>query len=55
MSNEKNHGGRRPGAGRPANDRNVFVGVRVSREAADILNRQPNKSEYIDTLIKQSV
>ena len=54
MSNEKNHGGRRAGSGRPANDRNIMVGVRLSREAVDKLNRLTNnKSEYIENLIKQ--
>ena len=54
MSNEKNHGGRRAGSGRPANDRNIMVGVRLSQEAADKLSRlTSNKSEYIDNLIKQ--
>ena len=54
MSNDKNHGGRRPGSGRPANDRNIMVGVRLSREAVDKLNRlTSNKSEYIENLIKQ--
>lgn len=55
-SNEKKqHGGRRSGAGRPANDRSIMVGVRITKEAADILNAQPNKSEFIDNLIKKSV
>lgn len=54
MSNDKNHGGRRSGSGRPANDRNIMVGVRLSQEAVDKLNRlTPNKSEYIDKLIKE--
>lgn len=54
MSNEKNHGGRRAGSGRPANNRNIMVGVRLSQEAADKLNRlTSNKSEYIDKLIMQ--
>lgn len=54
MSNEKNHGGRRAGSGRPANDRNIMVGVRLSQEAADKLSRlTSNKSEYIDNLIKE--
>lgn len=52
---KKQRGGRRPGSGRPANDRSIMVGVRISQQAADILNQQPNKSEFIDTLIKQSV
>ena len=54
MSNENNHGRRRSGAGRPANDRNIMVGVRLSQEAVDKLNRlTSNKSEYIENLIKQ--
>lgn len=54
MSNEKNHGGRRARSGRPANDRNIMVGVRLSQEAVDKLNRlTSNKSEYIENLIKQ--
>lgn len=53
--NKKQHGGRRSGAGRPANDRSIMVGVRITKEAADILNAKPNKSEFIDNLIKQSV
>jgi hypothetical protein len=48
-------GGARQGAGRKANDRNYPLHVRISQEAADILNAQPNKSEFIDNLIKQSV
>lgn len=54
MSNDKNRGGRRAGSGRPANDRNIMVGVRLSQEAVDKLNRlTSNKSEYIENLIKQ--
>lgn len=53
MSNDKNHGGRRAGSGRPANDRSYMVGVRVTKEAYDILQKHPNKAEYIDNLIKQ--
>lgn len=53
-NDKKQHGGRRSGAGRPANDRSIMVGVRITKEAADILNAQPNKSEFIDNLIKQS-
>ena len=52
--NKKQHGGRRSGAGRPANDRNIMVGVRLSQEAVDKLNRlTSNKSENIENLIKQ--
>ena len=47
-------GGRRAGAGRPSNKRSVMVGVRITKEAADKLNRLANnKSEYIDNLIKK--
>lgn len=54
MSEETKRGGVRAGSGRPANDRNVQVLVRISREAADKLNRLTNnKSEYIENLIKQ--
>ena len=54
MSNENNHGGSRAGAGRPSNDRNIMVGVRLSQGAVDKLNRlTKNKSEYIENLIKQ--
>ena len=55
MKEQKQRGGHRPGAGRPANDRSIMVGVRITKEAADILNAQKNKSEFIDNLIKQSV
>lgn len=54
MEDKKQHGGRRPGSGRPANDRNIMVGVRLSQEAVDKLNRLTNnKSEYIENLIKE--
>lgn len=54
MEKKKQHGGRRSGAGRPSNDRNIMVGVRLSQEAVDKLNRLTNnKSEYIENLIKQ--
>lgn len=54
MENQKQHGGRRSGAGRPTNDRNIMVGVRLSQEAVDKLNRLTNnKSEYIENLIKE--
>ena len=42
------------GGGRPVTDRNVPVTIRISQEAADILKEQRNKSEFIDTLIKES-
>ena len=51
---ESSRGGRRSGAGRPANDRNVMVSVRLSQEAVDKLNRLTNnKAEYLDRLIKE--
>ena len=54
MEEKKQHGGRRSGAGRPANDRNVMVSVRLSQEAVDKLNRMTNnKSWFIDKIIKQ--
>ena len=42
------------GGGRPVTDRNVAVTIRISQEAAEILKEQRNKSEFIDTLIKES-
>ena len=53
MTDKTLHGGRRSGAGRPANDRSIMVGVRITQEAADILNAQPNKSKFIDQIIRQ--
>ena len=55
MSTEKKQrGGRRPNSGRPTNDRNIAISVRVSQEAFDKLNRlTKNKSEYLDNLIKE--
>lgn len=54
MEEKKKSGGRRPGAGRPVNNRNILIAVRISQDAADILNTQKNKSEYIDELIKKN-
>lgn len=55
MSQESStRGGRRSGAGRPANDRSKMLSVRITNEAFDKLNRlTKNKAEYIDTLIKE--
>ena len=54
MEEKKQHGGRRSGAGRPANDRSIMLGVRITKEAAEKLSRlTSNKSEYIDNLIKE--
>lgn len=54
MEQHPKRGGQRPGAGRPANNRNVMVSVRLSQEAVDKLNRLTNnKAEYLDNLIKE--
>ena len=54
MEEQKARGGRRSGAGRPANDRSIPVLVRLSQEAVDKLNRMTNnKSWFIDKIIKQ--
>jgi len=53
MEIRKQHGGYRPNAGRPATDRKKMVGVRISKEAAEYLDTVKNKSEFIDTLIKE--
>lgn len=48
-----NHGGFRDGSGRPKNDRNITLSVRITQEAMDKLNESTNnKSEFIDNLIK---
>lgn len=40
--------------GRPANDRSKMLSVRITNEAFDKLNHlTKNKTEYIDTLIKE--
>jgi len=55
MQQQVTRGGRRLGAGRPANDRSISLSVRITQEAMDLLNeRTNNKSEYIDNLIKQA-
>ena len=41
--------------GRPVTPYKVGVMVRVTPEASEILSKQPNKSEFIDKLIKESV
>ncbi|MDE5788412.1 MAG: hypothetical protein K2H79_07725 [Bacteroidaceae bacterium] len=51
---KKQRGGRRPGAGRPANGRNIQVSFKISLEAYEILNKQANRSKFIDELIKDS-
>ena len=53
MEQEKQHGGYRPGAGRPATDRSHAVTLRISEAAFQKLNTQRNKSEVIDKLIKE--
>lgn len=39
--------------GRPVTPYKVPLMVRISQEAADIINQQPNKSEVVDQLIKE--
>lgn len=48
---KSNWGGSR-GGGRPKNDRNIMLSVRITQEAMDKLNSlTKNKAEYIDKLI----
>lgn len=42
------------GTGRPATGRTHAVSVRLTKEAFELLQRQRNKSEYIDRLIKEA-
>ncbi len=49
------HCGAREGAGRPVTSgRSVKLSVRISPEAADLLERVANKSAYIDRLVIQA-
>ena len=52
---KKQRGGYRPNSGRPANDRNIPLMVRISPEAADKLAAVKNKSEFIDNIIKSNL
>ncbi len=53
METKKTWGGSR-GGGRPRNDRNITLSVRITQKAMDRLNQLTNnKSEYIDQLILQ--
>lgn len=56
MATEKtsNRGGARQGSGRKATGRTVAVGIRLTPEAVDKLDRlTDNRSEYIDRLIME--
>lgn len=53
MEEIKKHGGRRSGAGRPVNDRNYMIGVRISEGSYKKLQNVKNKAELIDNLIKR--
>lgn len=53
MMDKKQRGGARPGSGRPATDRKYPISVRISREAAELLETVANKSEFIDELIRK--
>ena len=55
MERLNNHGGPRPNSGRPTNDRNFALHVRISQEANDKLQTVSNKSEFIDKLIKETL
>lgn len=53
MEKQKSTWGGSRGGGRPKNDRNATLYVRITQEALDKLNRLTNnRSEYIDALIK---
>lgn len=50
---KKQRGGARPGSGRPMTGRKYPLMVRISKEAHDKLEAIPNKSEFIDALIRE--
>ena len=41
--------------GRPRTDRNTAVTIRLSDEALAVLNEQPNKTAFIDKLIRGEI
>jgi hypothetical protein len=41
--------------GRPRTDRNTAVTIRLSDEALAVLNEQPNKTAFIDALIRGEI
>lgn len=47
-------GGARPGSGRKPTPYKVPLNVRISQEAADMIDGITAKSEYIDKLIKEA-
>ena len=52
MEQKKQHGGARPGSGRPKTNRNCVVSIRLSQEAFDKLNAiTTRKTEFIEQLI----
>lgn len=53
-SKKSGRGGDRGGR-RPETDRKCLVSVRVSQEAKDKLDTVKNKSEWIDTMIKENI
>lgn len=54
MEDKKKWGGVRPNSGRPATDRKYSLMVRISKEAHDKMADIRNKSEFIDSLIKNA-
>lgn len=52
MEQKKQHGGARPGSGRPTTNRNCVVSIRLSQEAFDKLNAiTTRKTQFIEQLI----
>lgn len=47
-------GGYRPGAGRKPTGRVYQKSFRLSAEAVEILNKQANQSEWVDSLIRNN-
>lgn len=52
---DNNHGGYRPNSGRPTTERKITLSVRISPEAHALLEGVKNKSELIDSLIKEKM
>lgn len=54
ITEKKKRGGARPGSGRKQTPYKVPLNVRITQEAADMIDGITAKSEYIDKLIKKA-
>ena len=51
---QNGHGGRRPGAGRPKSaNRKIAISITLDPDLLDYVNRQENKSQFINHCIRK--